>query len=59
MFPSHINTPSLSVFLRAAKLRIECCQEAAAHSDIVAAAVTDELRTVREELDNLTALCKR
>ncbi|XP_053185559.1 coiled-coil domain-containing protein 18 [Scomber japonicus] len=45
--------------LKAAKLRIECCQEAAAHSDIVAAAVTDELRTVREELDNLTALCKR
>ncbi|XP_062284878.1 coiled-coil domain-containing protein 18 isoform X1 [Scomber scombrus] len=45
--------------LKAAKLRIECCQEAAAHSDIVAAAVTDELRTVREELDNLITLCKR
>uniref|UniRef100_A0A3Q4M603 Coiled-coil domain containing 18 n=1 Tax=Neolamprologus brichardi TaxID=32507 RepID=A0A3Q4M603_NEOBR len=43
----------------AAELRAECCQEAAAHSDIVVATLTEELSTLREELENKTALGKR
>lgn len=47
------------MFPRAAELRAECCQEAAAHSDIVVATLTEELSTLREELENKTALGKR
>ncbi|XP_044076253.1 coiled-coil domain-containing protein 18 isoform X2 [Siniperca chuatsi] len=45
--------------LKAAELRAECSQEAAAHSDILVATLTEELSTLREELDNKTALGKR
>jgi len=42
-------------FCRAA----ERYQEAAAHSDIVMATLTEELNTLREELDSKTAIGKR
>ncbi|XP_022610747.1 coiled-coil domain-containing protein 18 [Seriola dumerili] len=45
--------------LKAAELRAECSQEAAAHNDIVVASVTEELGALRDELDNKTALGKR
>ncbi|KAA8587730.1 hypothetical protein FQN60_016592 [Etheostoma spectabile] len=45
--------------LKAAELRAECSQEAAAHRDILVATLTEELSMLREELDNKTALCKR
>ncbi|CAB1429621.1 unnamed protein product [Pleuronectes platessa] len=44
---------------KAAELRAECSQEAAAHNDIVLAGLTEELSAFREELDNKTALGKR
>lgn len=47
------------MFSRAAELRAECSQEAAAHSDIVVATLTEELSMLREELDTKTALGKR
>lgn len=40
-------------------MRAECSQEAAAHSDIVVATITEELSALREELDTKAALCKR
>ncbi|XP_047223128.1 coiled-coil domain-containing protein 18 [Girardinichthys multiradiatus] len=45
--------------LKAAELRVECSQEALAHRDAVVATVTEELRTLREQLDNRTSLGKR
>ncbi|XP_031153874.1 coiled-coil domain-containing protein 18 isoform X2 [Sander lucioperca] len=45
--------------LKAAELRAECSQEAAAHRDILVATLTEELSMLREELDNKTALGKR
>ncbi|XP_061588611.1 coiled-coil domain-containing protein 18 isoform X2 [Cololabis saira] len=45
--------------LKAAKLRAECCQEETAQGDIVVAALSEELQTLRDELDNKTALGKR
>ncbi|MEQ2194160.1 hypothetical protein XENOCAPTIV_024643, partial [Xenoophorus captivus] len=39
-------------------LRVECSQEALAHSDAVVATLTEELRTLREQLDNRTSLGK-
>ncbi|XP_069568595.1 coiled-coil domain-containing protein 18 isoform X1 [Brachyistius frenatus] len=45
--------------LKATQLRAECCQEEAILGDTVVAALTEELNTVREELDNKTALGKR
>ncbi|XP_047446699.1 coiled-coil domain-containing protein 18 isoform X1 [Mugil cephalus] len=45
--------------LKEAELRADCCQEAAAHSDIVVASLTEELNSLREEFNNKTALGKR
>ncbi|XP_060899410.1 coiled-coil domain-containing protein 18 [Labrus mixtus] len=45
--------------LKAAELKADCSQEAAAHSDIVVANLTEELSTLREELVNTAALGKR
>lgn len=50
---------ALTVFSRAAELRAECSQEAAVHSDIMVATLTEELSALREELDTRTALGKR
>nr|XP_020471831.1 coiled-coil domain-containing protein 18 isoform X2 [Monopterus albus] len=48
-----------AIELKAVELRAECSREAAAHSDIVVANLTEELVALREELDNKTALGKR
>ncbi|KAM6989144.1 coiled-coil domain-containing protein 18 [Tautogolabrus adspersus] len=45
--------------LKAAELKAECSQEAAAHTDIVVANLTEELSTLREELVKTAALGKR
>ncbi|XP_008431594.1 coiled-coil domain-containing protein 18 [Poecilia reticulata] len=45
--------------LKAAELRAESCQEAAAHSEAVVATVTEELRMLREELESRTVTGKR
>ncbi|KAM9719760.1 coiled-coil domain-containing protein 18 isoform 1-T1 [Menidia menidia] len=45
--------------LQEAVMRAECCQEAATHSDIVVTALTGELNTLRDELENKIALGKR
>uniref|UniRef100_A0A8D3A116 Coiled-coil domain containing 18 n=1 Tax=Scophthalmus maximus TaxID=52904 RepID=A0A8D3A116_SCOMX len=45
--------------LKTAELRAECSQEAAGHNDIMLATLTEELSTLRDELDNKTALGKR
>ncbi|CAJ1071872.1 coiled-coil domain-containing protein 18 [Xyrichtys novacula] len=45
--------------LKAAQLRAECSEEAAAHNDIVVTNLSEDLSVLREELDNTTALCKR
>ncbi|XP_075954725.1 coiled-coil domain-containing protein 18 isoform X1 [Anarhichas minor] len=45
--------------LKAAELRADCSQEAAAHGDILVATLTDELSALREELENNAALGKR
>ncbi|CAN9503205.1 unnamed protein product [Ophioblennius macclurei] len=45
--------------LKAAELRAECCQETAVHSDMAVESLTEELSTLREELDERTALGKR
>jgi len=50
---------SWPLFLRAAELRADCSQEAAAHCDILVASLTEELSSLREELENNTALGKR
>ncbi|KAF3858777.1 hypothetical protein F7725_011978 [Dissostichus mawsoni] len=45
--------------LKATELRADCSQEAAAHSDILVANLTEDVSALREELDTKTALCKR
>lgn len=50
---------SLAMLHRAAELRTECSQEAAAHGDIVVATLTEELNVLKEELDSKIALGKR
>ncbi|TNN69827.1 Cytoskeletal protein Sojo [Liparis tanakae] len=45
--------------LKAAELRADCSQEAAAHCDILVASLTEELSSLREELENNSALGKR
>ncbi|XP_062413840.1 coiled-coil domain-containing protein 18, partial [Pungitius pungitius] len=45
--------------LKTAELRADCSQEAAAHGDILVASLTEQLSTLREALENNTALCKR
>lgn len=47
------------MFPREAELKTDDSQEAAAHSDIVVATLTEELNVLREELDNKIALGKR
>lgn len=47
------------MFSRAAELRAECSQEAAAQRDIMVATLTEDMNVLREELDNKMALGKR
>ncbi|XP_068458861.1 coiled-coil domain-containing protein 18 [Clinocottus analis] len=53
------NLESQATELKAAELRADFSQEAAAHSDILVATLTEELSSLREELEDNTALSKR
>ncbi|XP_061775837.1 coiled-coil domain-containing protein 18 isoform X2 [Nerophis ophidion] len=45
--------------LKAAELKAECCLEESAHSDIMVVTLSEKLSSLREDMANKTALCKR
>ncbi|XP_055022530.1 coiled-coil domain-containing protein 18-like, partial [Boleophthalmus pectinirostris] len=45
--------------LREVEMRADCSQEEAAHNEMVVLSLTEEVNTLREEMENKTALCKR
>ncbi|XP_061797230.2 coiled-coil domain-containing protein 18 [Nerophis lumbriciformis] len=45
--------------LKAAELKAECCQEESAHSDIMVVTLSGKLSSLRGDMANKTALCKR